>query len=291
MKTYKKSTGSFRSFDETTIYYETRGEGAPIVLVYGIACLMNHWQHQIHHFSHTRQVVTLDLRGHHRSGVPVGYKNLSLEAIGQDLIELLDHLDIRTASFWGHSFGVQAILSAFALAPERINSCVFINGFAKNPVSDMFGVGLVEKLYRFVRARYEQSPEFWTKLWRLTVLNPLAVNVSALAGGFNLDRTQLKDVEIYARGVANMDLQVFMDLFDSMMTFDGEALLSKVEVPTLIISGEKDSVTPRRYQRFMRRKIPNSEFMLVPYGSHCTQLDFPEYVDLRIEKFLKDNEL
>ena len=39
----------------------------------------------------------------------------------------------------------------------------------------------------------------------------------------------------------------------------------------------------------MHHLIPNSEYALIPYGTHCTQLDLPEYVNLRIEKFLKDH--
>jgi len=37
----------------------------------------------------------------------------------------------------------------------------------------------------------------------------------------------------------------------------------------------------------MNKKIKNSEMMVIPYGSHCVQLDFPEMVNLKIETFLK----
>lgn len=70
------------------------------------------------------------------------------------------------------------------------------------------------------------------------------------------------------------------------MDFNGEPILPQITVPALIISGEKDAVTPLRFQYHFKETIPNSTFFLVPYGSHCTQLDFPDYVNLKIEKFL-----
>jgi len=40
----------------------------------------------------------------------------------------------------------------------------------------------------------------------------------------------------------------------------------------------------------MHKKIKNSQLLLVPYGSHCTQLDMPDLVNLRISRFLRELE-
>ena len=74
-----------------------------------------------------------------------------------------------------------------------------------------------------------------------------------------------------------------------MVSYDGLSVLDRIDVPTLIISGSADSVTPLHYQENLHKKIKGSEFLSVPYGSHCTQLDLPDFVNLRIEKFLKQN--
>jgi pimeloyl-ACP methyl ester carboxylesterase len=66
-------------------------------------------------------------------------------------------------------------------------------------------------------------------------------------------------------------------------------VLEKIRVPTLIISGSKDGVTPASHQYAMQKKIKGSELLRVPYGSHCTQLDLPEFVNLRVEKFLNQH--
>lgn len=287
IQSVEKRSGEFYSFDRTKIYYEECGVGQPIVLVYGIACLMNHWHFQVEHFSKNYRVISFDLRGHQKSNPLGNPKNLSMEDVAKDIVGLLKHLKIEKAHFFGHSFGTPAILEAYKLKPEMFMSMVYINGFSKNPIKGMFGLDVVEPFFYFVKSQYEKAPELWTSIWRASVDNPIAMLLAGAAGGFNLKLTQFKDIEIYARGVARMDLNVFLNLFESMMNFDGEEILKTIEVPTLIISGEKDNVTPQKFQQEFHEHIRSSEFVLVPYGSHCTQLDFPDYINLKVESFLE----
>ncbi len=285
--TTEKITGTYQSFDGTEIYYEVRGHGRPVVLVYGIACLMNHWLPQVRYFSENQQTILFDLRGHHKSEKPTDPNNLTIEALAKDIDGLLKHLQIEKASFWGHSFGAQIILKLYEMAPEYFESLVFINGFAKNPIEFIGGFDVVGPSVRFLKERYSENPAMWTSVWTSLIKNPIAVQLSALLGGFNLKLTSFKDIEIYARGVAAMDVEVFLRLFEELVTWNGEHILDQVKVPTLIIGGDKDLVTPLKHQIKMHSAIKNSEYLSVPYGSHCTHLDYPEFVNLRIEKFLK----
>ncbi len=288
-----KRTGTFESFDGTQIYFEERGAGRPIVLCYGIACLMNHWIHQVRYFSQNYRVITFDYRGHHGSGTPLDRSNLTVDALARDIKGLLDHLEIPQASFWGHSYGVQVLLRYYDLYPATVKNLVFINGFASNPIRGMFGALMgsetIVKFFRAFQSGYRYAPEVISGAWRAAVLNPLSIPLSALAGGFNLSLTRIKDIEVYARGVAALDVEVFMMLFEQMMDYDGTAVLEKIKVPTLIVSGTKDGVTPASHQLAMQMKIKGSELLRVPYGSHCTQLDLPEFVNLRVEKFLNQH--
>ncbi|MEY4617387.1 MAG: alpha/beta fold family hydrolase [Pseudomonadota bacterium] len=286
MTKIEKKIGYFESFDGQQIYFESRGKGEPIVFVYGIACLINHWHHQIDYFSRSARTLVIDLRGHHKTAKPHSLDSLTIEHIGKDLKFLLQSLRINKAHFVGHSFGAQVLLSAYQSNPEMFKSLTLINGFASNPVSDMFGLGVVDKLYHFIRNSYRDNPVMWKTLWKLGVDSPLAVPFTSLAGGFNLKLTSLKDIQVYAKGVSNMDLDVFLKLFEELMNYDGSAILKTIECPTLVISGENDKVTPVKFQKEMAFNIPNSEFLVVPYGSHCTQLDFPDYINLKLEKFL-----
>lgn len=287
MSLIPKSTGTFKSFDGTRIYYEVRGEGFPLILNYGIGCLMNHWRPQIKHFAPHYQVITYDYRAHHRSDIPENREHLSLDALAQDLKCLMDHLQIQQASLWGHSFGAQMLIRHYDLYPEFAHSLVFVNGFASNPLQGMFGTDLTQSAFQVLKSGYEVLPETISFLWKLGLQNPLAIHLSALAGGFNLQLTSFKDIEIYVRGIASMDLAAFLSLFESMMKYDGRPVLERIEVPTMIIGGKQDSVTPQKHQEEMHQLVKGSDFFMVPYGSHCTQLDMPELVNLKIERFLR----
>lgn len=291
MNTIEKESGLFESFDKTPIYYEVRGEGEPLILIYGIACLMNHWHFQVEHFSKNYKVITFDIRAHHKSQPLGNPQNLKVSDLVEDIVLLMEHLHISKAHFAGHSFGAPLLLELYHVRPDLVGTMTFINGFSKNPIKGMFGLDVVEPFYYFVKQQYEKAPDLWTTLWRMAVDNPLAMLLAGVAGGFNLKLTHFKDIEVYARGVARMDIRAFLGLFEELMKFDGEAILPTVNVPTLIISGEKDNVTPQKFQYEFHHKIANSEFVLVPYGSHCTQLDFPDYINMKMEAFLQKNNL
>lgn len=287
MSLVEKTTGRFASFDGTEIYYETRGNGDPIIFVYGIACLMNHWHFQTEALSKKFKTITIDLRAHHLSKVPQDKSNLSVVSCGRDLIELCKHLNIKKAHFVGHSFGAQVILAAYQHNAEFFKSIALINGFAKNPIKGMFGLDVIEPFFHFIKAQYAKNPPLWDLLWKTSIDNPLSMWVSALAGGFNIQHSHFKDIEIYARGVSQIPLSVFLPMFENMMDFKGESVAEKVACPTMIISGDRDFITPQKFQIELHNKIKGSAFVNVPYGSHCSQLDFPDYVNLRLEKFFE----
>ena len=283
----KKQIGFVESFDQTPIYYEERGDGEAIVFVYGIACLINHWHFQLEYFSQRYKTLAFDLRGHQKSQPLENIQNLKIHHLAEDIVRLLSVRGIKKAHFIGHSFGAPVLLQLYSMKASLFLSMSFINGFSQNPIKNMFGLSLVDKVFYFVKDQYRLFPDFWSLAWKAGVDNPLSMLLAGLAGGFNLKASQLKDIEIYAHSVSRMNLDVFLTLFEELMGFDGEAVLSKIDVPSLIISGGRDNITPQDFQKKFHEKIPRSEFVFVPYGSHCTQLDFPEFINLKIEDFIE----
>src|SRR6185369_13827208 len=92
MNLIEKTTGTFKSFDGTRIYYEVRGHGKPIIMAYGIGCLINHWRHQIKTFSTDYQTIVFDYRAHHKSEIPESREQLTIDALAQDIHALASHL-------------------------------------------------------------------------------------------------------------------------------------------------------------------------------------------------------
>ena len=283
----EKKTGYYEAMDGTPIYYEVHGKGEPIVFIYGIACLMNHWHPQVEFFSKTHQVILFDIRGHHKSTPVRNLDNMTFEHLAFDLKGLINHLGHKSAHVVGHSFGVPYQIKAYEQFPEIFRSLIFINGFARNPLKKLFGLEFVEPLFQFLKTQHAKSPDLWNSLWRSMVDNPLAMQVAALSGGFNIKLTQLKDIEMYCRGVSRLELPLFFRLFEQLLNFDGTNVLSSIDKPTMVIAGDRDFLTPPSYQRELVEKIHGAEYVLIPYGSHCCQLDFPEFLNLKLRDFLQ----
>lgn len=285
----KKTTGYAIGHDGTRIFYEVRGEGRPLIFCYGLACLMNHWHHQTKFFSNNYQVILLDYRGHHQSQTPNQREHLNLDSCVEDIKSVMTHLGYQKATFVGHSWGTQLLIRLYDLYPQIFEAIISVNGFASNPIVGMFGSNLPAAGFEVIKQAYARVPETANYLWQKLTYNSLMIKFTQMSGGFNPQLTKVKDIEVYLKGVASINLEVFIKFFEAMMNYDGRSVLEKISVPTLIIAGEQDFVTPLKYQEEMNRKIKSSELTKVPFGSHCSMLDMPEFVNMRIEKFLKDH--
>lgn len=228
----------------------------------------------------------MDYRGHHFSDIPEDKSQLSLEAIAQDVLCLCDHLKIERAVFLGHSFGCEVLLESYLRRPELFEGLCFVSGFFSNPFEAKLTQEQLKEVFTYVRLAYNTAPSLLNTLWKIGVTNPVSVLLSSLVGGFNLEKTSLKDIEIYAQGVANIDLRVFVTLFEQLTQFDGRPKLAHIQAPTVVIAGDKDALTPVHVQKLIYAEIPKSDLLIVENGSHCVQLDFPEIVNNKIVEFL-----
>lgn len=283
----KKETGFYKSFDGTSIYYECRGEGKPLIFIYGIACPMNHWMEQIRHFSFFYKTVIIDLRGHHKSSKPLKNNLINIESVARDIYELLKFLNIKKALFFGHSFGVQALLETYKFYPQVFHSCVFANGFFSYPLKTMRGGFFVYFIFFILKRGYRRFQKMFSKIWKVGFKNPFSILLSGLIGGFNLKLIEFKNVEIYFRGASNLNLDVFIPLFNESIQYDGVQTLNQMDVPCLIIGGKKDKLTPKKVQLSMHERLKKSDYILISKGTHCTPLDRPGLFNHHVEVFLK----
>ncbi|MBE8221568.1 MAG: alpha/beta hydrolase [Bdellovibrionales bacterium] len=280
--------GSFKSFDKTSIYYEVRGSGEPIIFIYGIGCLMNHFVYQTSILSQNYKVINIDLRGHGSTAVPKLKKNISISAIAKDIPLLLKKLKIKKAHFVGHSFGCSILLEAYKQKCEIFKSLSLINGFSSNPLDGMFySEKIIQDIYRYINILSKNLPESFSFIWENLLDNPISPYVLSFLGGFNPREVKKKDIEIYIQGIAYINQSVFFKLFNEMINADYSNLLAKIKTPTMIIAGKRDPLTPVEKQKKLSKNIKNSTLFIFEEGSHCTQLDFPEELSDILQKFIK----
>jgi pimeloyl-ACP methyl ester carboxylesterase len=89
--------------------------------------------------------------------------------------------------------------------------------------------------------------------------------------------------------MANIDPRLFLAMLASAGRHSARELLDQIDVPTLIVSGERDGFTPARLSEEMHRMIPKSELYVVPGGSHTAPIERPAEVTQRIADFLRKN--
>jgi pimeloyl-ACP methyl ester carboxylesterase len=267
-----------KSFDGTRLFYSVEGRGKPMVFCYGLVCSSLHWTYQIEHFKHSHQAVWFDYRGHQNSDIPKDMTSLTLDTMTRDLTVVLDELKIHDALFLG-----------YRQHPERVQAMVLANGTACRPLENLFHTNSIQTAFKILAKAYEKSPELVQAFWKMQKGNPLARMAIGL-GGFNPHLTPAEDVAYYVDQVADMDPAILIHLIQNYNQVDASAWLHTVKVPTLVIAGEDDKIIPVEGQELLHQLIPGSQLEIIRHGSHCPQMDLPDLVNLKIEKFLESAE-
>ena len=123
---FKTDSGYFHSFDNTSIYYESRGKGYPVVLVHGFLNTADNWKRTVllpQLLKNGYRVILLDLRGNGRSDKlhsEAGYAN---DAEAKDIIALTHFLKLNQYDIVGYSRG-SIITARVLLLDKRVNKAV-----------------------------------------------------------------------------------------------------------------------------------------------------------------------
>lgn len=269
-----RTTSYFTTTDGAQIYYEVYGESGPVVvLTYGIACLINHWHRQVEELSKDYQVMVYDIRGHHKSSR--GTDEITMELLANDLLNLASFAFPKEESFHfcGHSFGAPIVLCASALKTEKVKTSTLINGFYKNPFEEYTSTEMAVKIFEGLEVFAKSAPCLTSWLWKNTVKSLAFHYLACLLGGFNIERIDHKDIEIYSQGLAILNLDYFFEHFKALLRFDGSIYLDGLDTKTLIIHGDRDGIIPLIQNKILADKLKNSKLVLLREGSHCTQLD------------------
>lgn len=275
--------------DGTTIaHHDTGGAGPPIVLAGGLGGPIDSWRHQIEYLRDRHRIVSWDYRGLYGSVSPgAAPQAVDVPTHVSDLETVLETAGIERAAFIGWSMGVQVLLDLYERRPELISHLVLINGtFGKPfetvavPLAARVVPLLVDQVQRFHHSgsrflrRATQWPE--TVLWlkRLGII------------GSTVDEDLFREI---ATDFGSLDLDTYMRVLRALGEHDASHVLPTIQVPTLVITGDRDAFTPRQLAQQMARRIPGGEILVVRGATHYTALEYPELVNLRIEKFLREH--
>lgn len=277
----------FVSFDGTEIAYRSFGEGRPILLCNGLGGGWEAWSHQIQSFRARYRLLCWDYRGLYGSGAPPEPGELTVPAQAQDALRLLDEVGVERAAVVGWSVGAQVALELFRTAPDRVASLALLNGVAGRPWDYVFNLSLVGRVLppflRGLRSMPRTIQTLLTQVARLPNPGEWAIRTGLAASTL--------DVQLAAELVSNLrsaDTDVFIRMLECMGQHDAWDLLPLIDVPTLVMAGSRDVFTPRSAAERMARRIPGAEVMLIPGATHYAALEYPEMVNMRLDKFLRE---
>ena len=275
--------------DGTELHVEEYGSGEPLVLCNGVVCTIGpYWRFLIHHLAKIGRVIAWDYRGHGRSAVPADIETCRIEDHASDLRAVLDASGVREATLIGHSMGCQVILEAYRQFPERIRALVPICGTHGRPYRTFYGNDLLERVYDPLLREVRKHHEVVRQIADVVKRTPIP-QLMARTGAVHWYLTPWSTMEDYFDHVFSMNLEFLFTVVRRMGEHSAEDLLPRIRVPTLIIAGEKDPFTPPAVAWEMHREIGGSEILVVPNGTHVAQVEHPDLVALRIEKFLGDH--
>jgi pimeloyl-ACP methyl ester carboxylesterase len=226
-----QSSGQIESLHGIQLYFEIHGTGEPLLLLHGFSGSSQDWRPSQSAWGAQFQLITPDLRGHGRSSMlskPFRHQEAAL-----DILELLDHLDIRTCKAVGISGGGNVLLHLATKQRERLKAMVLVSATSYFPAQAR------KIMEHYADALPEQQMEILRRTHR---------------GGDPQIQSILASTKAFATSYDDMNFT--------------PASLATIQARTLIVQGDRDPLYPVEISVEMARAIPHSSLWIIPNGGH-----------------------
>ncbi|HLM17904.1 MAG TPA: alpha/beta fold hydrolase [Acidimicrobiia bacterium] len=267
--------------DGGTLYTISRGtsqDGAPVVVFcHGVTLTSRVWAKQFASFPAAGfRAVAFDSRGHGESRV--GDSGHSLDNLADDLRAVLEALDLRDVILVGHSMGGMAV-QAFGIrhpdvVDERVRGLVLLSTSSHNLVSDAKRVrGAIERVVNV-------GPDVGTFM-RQRNLGLLLARI-----GFG-DDPHPSHVEATREMLASCDKATTREAVSALLQLDLTEGLPKLQVPTLVVVGTADALTPPRDAGRIAELVPGARLVEYPGAGHMLMYERTDELDALIMDFAR----
>ncbi len=289
------------SFDGTSLDVRvaepSQGVAAPspaLVFSHGFSLDMTTWHYQWKRLSKRYRCVLYDQRGHGRSAL-AGEAGYSVEALGRDLRAVLDAtVPYGPAVLLGHSLGGMAILSLAGAHPEefggRVTGVVLANTASGDLMKEALGdmaVRVGASVRRGLRA-LGRRPGAGERIRRaasgrgagLAFLATRATNFAPDAPASLVDHV--------ARVSASTPAEVWPPFLTGMLDLNLADAIAHVRVPSLVLVGELDRMTPAGGAKALAEALPDARLVVLRGAGHLAMLERHEAFTDAVEAFLDD---
>ncbi|HYV44530.1 MAG TPA: alpha/beta hydrolase [Myxococcaceae bacterium] len=273
--------------DGARIYFQVHGEGEPgMVLCDGLGCDGFVWKYLLPDLAKRFRVLRWHYRGHGKSTVPEDRDKVEMLHTCQDLDRVMAHVGMERAVIFGHSMGVQVALEFQRMYPQRCVGLALLCGSYGNVLDTFHDDTVLKRAFPLLKKLIEAFPAPSARLIRTVLSSELALKVALESGEMDKQRIRREDVIPYFDHLSKMDPVIFFRSLGSLAEHSAWEHLPHIEVPVLIVAGEKDSFTPVWLSRRMADAIPRAELVILENGTHTAPLEQPKLVSEKVQGFI-----
>jgi pimeloyl-ACP methyl ester carboxylesterase len=252
----------FKDIDGFKLYYDVEGEGPSLILLHGWGGNSYSLLPLTNVLKKDFRVFTLDLPGFGRSSKPVS-------AIGGEeyktvVQKFIDAVGIQDYSIIGHSFGGRIAIKIASLKPKGLCSLVLIDSGG-------------------IKAEKETNQILSERFFKLLKKSVKLIFKGAL---------QYRILETLKRHFGSDDYRrqdgIMREILVKIVNEDLTDLLPLIDVPTLIIWGEKDDILPVSHGRCMKQLLKDAQLEIIPNAGHFPYLDYLPKVYTVLYNFLNN---
>jgi 3-oxoadipate enol-lactonase len=253
---------------DAEIVYEVRGNGPPIVLLHPFPANHALWQPAIAALESRYRLILPDLRGHGDSGVGEGPATMAKHAA--DLARIMDEEEIGRAVFVGVSIGGYILFEFWRRYRVRVRALALCNTKAAAETAESRATRLQAAADVLERGT---EPFFEGMISKVLGETTRKTRPDLVEGALRMMRRMSpEDVALVQRGMAERA--------------DSIASLNTINVPTLIVTGDEDTLTGVPEAEIMKSSIVGSEMKVVPRAGHYSPWEQPEEIGKILRQFM-----
>jgi pimeloyl-ACP methyl ester carboxylesterase len=250
-----------------SIAYRQRGEG-PLLLLHGWPTNSREWSAQIDGLADEFRVIAWDAPGAGQSSDPP--ENFRLSSWADVLAAFIRALDLERVHVGGLSWGGGLALELYRRHPAMVRSLILMGAYAGWAGS--LPTETVEQRLQLMERNIQTPTEDWAP---------------ALISTLVADDAPDEIIDKLTSIIAQLHPAATRTALRAFAEADLRTVLSRVDVPTLMLYGEQDQRAPRSVWEPFQSAIPGAELVLIPEVGHMVDMEAPDRVNDEIRTFLK----
>ena len=255
--------------EEGWMEYDEAGNGRPLILIHAFPLSRAMWQKQIENLQDCARVIAPDLRGF--GGSSAAAEGMTMEEYADDLARMMEIIGVNEpAVICGISMGGYIALNFVKKYPQYVAGLILADTRAEG--DDETGKANRDKMIEF--ARTSSAKDVVTQL------------LPKLIG----EQTRVKMPEVATEIVRigeNQEADGIVAALKSMRDrSDARKWIGDIKVPTLVVVGEEDVLTPPAMSETLRAGIPNAKLAKIRQSGHLSNLEQPAQFNAEVRNFL-----